>query len=156
MWVRSLVSLSGLGIQCCCGCGCGGGCSYSSDSTPSLGLSIYCRSSCKKEKRKRKNWVWIVTLSCTSCVVWGKTFILPSLSFLFCKMGIIIPFMYLQHVAHSSWSGNSGCIFIPSHNRLDRKTCSGHHHWWVLIWCPEDGRKGGSGRGLNGQGQSAV
>lgn len=45
--------------------------------------------------------------------------------------------MCLKHLAHSRWSGNSGCIFAPSHNIITI-----HHHWrrqfGVLIWCPED------------------
>lgn len=80
--------------------------------------------------------IWNGTLPLRSCVAFGKTFILLSLSFLIYKMRIIIPFMCLKHLAHSRWSGNSGCIFAPSHN-----ITTIHHHWrqfGVLIWCPED------------------
>lgn len=96
--------------------------------------------------------IWNGALSLRSCVAFGKTFILLSLSFLIYKMRIIIPFMCLKHPAHSRWSGNSGCIFAPSHNII-----AIHHHWrrqfGVLIWCPEDRSRAYTGRSLSGQGQ---
>lgn len=48
----------------------------------------------------------------------GQAFILPSLSFLICEMGTLIPLMYLKHLAHSRGSTNSGCVFTPSHKRV--------------------------------------
>lgn len=87
-----------------------------------------------------------MTLPLTSCVALGKTFILPNLSFLICEMGIEMPLMYCNHLTHSRCSRNSGCIFIPSHKRLDKDKCSGHpggsRQFWILIRCLED-RGGG-------------
>lgn len=67
-----------------------------------------------QQSRKRKN----THLGLNYDSALGQAFILPGLSFFICEMGTLIPLMYLKHVAHSRGSRNSGCVFTPSHKRV--------------------------------------